>query len=475
MAGSEIFHRLVFIFLPVMVCSGIGNACGRLPGAGITSVKQAEFRYRFPLKHSDGDKRYLKDQDNKPFFWSGDAAWSLIAQVSREDAEYYLDNRKEKGFSVVMVSLIEHKFSSGAPSDYYGDKPFTGRPFSTPDEKYFQHADFVIRAAAARNIAVLLAPVYLGYGCGDEGWCSEVRSATIEDMLLWGRYLGKRYRDFPNIIWLIGGDTDPLPVKDKLLGMIKGIREYDTVHLVSAHNQPGSMGVTPWNDQPWLSVNNVYSYDSAIYSQYKQAYLYSPVMPWFMIESTYENEHGSDCRQLRSQAYWAILSGAMGHIFGNCPVWHFGSSPAWCGRSDWKKELDDSGSVSMHLLQRLFRSRSWQSLIPDFDNTVLKRGYGECGSGDYATGAISSDGNTFIAYLPSGRGVTVDMSRINGTRAKCWWYDPAGGSSALIGIYRTSGTRSFTPESRGDRVLVIDNARSNLLPPGEQQFEHQER
>ncbi len=140
-----------------------------------------------PLKKGPAGSRYLTGQNNRPFFWSGDAAWSLIAQADRKEVLKYLDNRKEKGFSVIMVNLIEHKFSKNAPSNFYGDKPFTGKPFTTPNEKYFTYADFVIREAQRRGMVVLLAPLYLGYDCGDEGWCQEVKAATKKDLLELGK------------------------------------------------------------------------------------------------------------------------------------------------------------------------------------------------------------------------------------------------------------------------------------------------
>ena len=56
------------------------------------------YPYAFPLKAAAGN-RYLVDQSNQPFFWSGDAAWSLIAQLSLKDADLYLDNRSGKGFN----------------------------------------------------------------------------------------------------------------------------------------------------------------------------------------------------------------------------------------------------------------------------------------------------------------------------------------------------------------------------------------
>lgn len=422
--------------------------------------------YSFPLLTGGSGNRYLVDSNKRPFFWLGDAAWSLIAQTSREDADYYLDNRKEKGFSVLLVSLIEHKFSTNAPSDFYGELPFTGRAFSTPNEKYFEHADYIIQSAAQRNIIVLLAPLYLGYDCRDEGWCAEVKAASASDLYSWGQFLGKRYKDFSNIIWIIGGDTDPSGVKDKVLEMIRGIRENDTLHQFSAHNQPETMAIDPWHGEPWLNVNNVYSYDSILYRHCKTAYTLNPPMPYYLCEAAYENEHQSTPQQLRSQAYQALLSGSMGHIFGNCPVWHFGAFKSWCNLTDWKAELNNAGSVSMDYFQRLFRSRSWQLLIPDFEHSVITSGFGTWGLKDYVTTAITNDGNTVIAYLPAKRPVTVDLGKISGREAKCWWYDPSCGKTINLGVYKTSGYHSFTPASENDWVLVIDNASANLPEPG---------
>lgn len=454
-------------WITAMICLLFGIICKGQTGEIVgESGRMSTDHYDYPLKLNGTDSRYLVDQNSRPYLWSGDAAWSLISQLSIEDAEFYLDNRREKGFTVIMVSLIEHKFSTNAPANFYHEPPFTGKVFIAPNEKYFTHADNVIRSAAQRNIVVLLAPLYLGYDCKDEGWCSEVKAASLTDLYSWGKYIGTRYKNFRNIIWLIGGDTNPAQVKDKVLAMLKGIRECDTIHLFTAHNQPESMAITPWPEESWLKVNNVYSYDSVIYKRYKTAYSGTPVMPYYQIESAYENEHNSTPQQLRSQAYWAVLSGGTGHIFGNCPVWHFGSCERWCKLTDWKKEMNNHGSVSMDYLQRLFRSRSWQLLVPDFDHHILRSGYGTWGLKDYVTCAGTSDGNTVIAYLPSAREVTVDMTKIGGTSSKCWWYNPSNGKAEAIGTYVNTGLRSFRPGSEGDWILVIDNASVKLSAPG---------
>jgi hypothetical protein len=419
----------------------------------------------YPLKISD-NKRYLVGQGGTPFFWSGEAAWSLIAQVSKEDAVLYLSDRAQKGFNVVMVNLIEHAFCTNPPSNYYGDRPFTGTAFITPNEAYFAHADYVINQAAQRGFVVLLFPLYLGYGCGNEGWCNDVKAASTPAMRAWGQYVGNRYKNFDNIVWCIGGDTDPTPVKDKVREFVKGILDNDTRHLITAHND-NTPAIYRWPGESWLNVNNAYAYDPpSLISQFQSAYQHSPVMPFFLIESTYENEHGATTQQLRAQAYWAVLSGGFGHIFGNCPIWHFGSSGDWCGSTNWKGQLNSSGSVSMMYVQSLFMSRDWYLLVPDFNHSVMPAGWEP---GD-ATAARTSDGHTVIAYLPDRRQVTMDLSKISGMGARYWWYKPSDGSVSGGAVIPISGAHQFTPPANGDWVLVIDDSSLNLPAPGTQDF-----
>jgi hypothetical protein len=437
----------------------IGSAINLLPAEG----------YKYPLKREQG-RRFLTDQDGRPFFWSGEAAWSLIAQLDTADITYYLDDRQQKGFTVLMVNLIEHRFCSNAPANIRNEPPFLENPFTSPNERYFAYADYVIRAAAGRGIAILLCPLYLGYDCGDQGWCAEVQQASLSDLHDWGQYVGRRYQNDDNIIWCIGGDTDPSPVKAKVLACINGILDTDRTHPITAHNQPESFALSPWEGESWLGINNVYSYSKTLYRQCRKAYNYKTVMAYFMMESAYENEHGTTPQRLRSEAYWPLLSGAMGHIFGNCPIWHFGSDTGWCGLVDWKEQLNSTGSVSMEYVQKLFRSRPWHLLIPDFEHEVVTAGYGVWGNEAYSTAAITSDSTTMIAYLPDQRQVTVNMTKISGPQAKCWWFNPATGKVTEIGVLPTNSSHEYMPPVEGDWVLVIDNSTKHLPPPGKDQI-----
>jgi hypothetical protein len=79
--------------------------------------------------------------------------------------------------------------------------------------------------------------------------------------------------------------------------------------------------------------------------------------------------------------------------------------------------------------------------------------------------AREASGETIMVWCPNTSVVTVDMTQIEGTQAKAWWWNPDDNSSVLIGTYATTGTRNFTPGS-ARKVLVLDNAASGLAAPG---------
>jgi len=404
------------------------------------------------------NQRYLVDQNNNPFLMQGDAAWSLIVGLNQTEVEEYLKNRRDKGFNTVMVELIEHKFCKKPPLNVAGDAPFkTPGDFSTPNEKYFAHADWVIRKAAENGIQVLLYPIYLGYKGTDEGWVEEALANGPEKCLDYGRYLGKRYKDFDNIIWLMGGDRHPGPALEDVDMVALGIKEYDQRHVFSAHCDPEHSAVDDFSGGRWLDFNTTYTYE-LVHAKLLQDYKRTPAMPFILIESSYEGEHNASDVQIRRQAYWAVLCGGFGHVLGNRPIWLFDPG--------WQKAMDLPGSVSMQFWGELFHSRSWYDLIPDQKHEVVTSGLGEFRGLDYLAAARTSDGSTVIAYMPTSRTIHVDMSKVSGNQVKAWWFDPRNGRAAAAGMFPSSGTHEFTPPGEGDWVLVLDDAAKQLPAPG---------
>ncbi len=165
--------------------------------------------FSLPLKVS-ANHRYLVDQDDRPFLIHGDTAWSIITALTRAEAEAYFANRVAKGFNAIIVNLIEHKFNG--PLTRTGEHPFKDpQDLSTPNDAYFEHADWIMEQAAAAGMVVFLAPMYLGYKhpLNDDGWYQEARLSGPEKCYRYGRYLGRRYQRFNNIIWMMGGRPQP--------------------------------------------------------------------------------------------------------------------------------------------------------------------------------------------------------------------------------------------------------------------------
>jgi hypothetical protein len=415
----------------------------------------------FPL-HVEAGKRYLVDAAANPFLLHGDTAWSLIVQLTREDVDVYLDDRRARGFNTLLVNLLEHKFANRAPQNVYGQAPFlVPGDFSTPNELYFAHADWVLRRAAEKGFLVLLVPAYLGYGGGDEGWYQEVVASGATKLRNYGRYLGQRYQDFTNILWTHGGDYNP-PHKDVVRAIVDGIRAYDTRALHSAHGAPETAAVGHWGGEAWLKVNNIYTYRT-VYSVALQQYERPESLPFFLIESTYENADGISEQGLRTQSYHALLSGAMGQVFGNGPIWYFNASGFFPSVSiNWRQALNSHGSQSMTQVRHLFAPRRWWTLEPDSKHTTLTGGLRN--DKDRAVAARASDRSFAIAYMPSVRTVTVNLGQLAGPRVKAQWYDPANGTYSMVvgSPFPASGSQTFRPignntSGYGDWALVLES------------------
>ena len=380
----------------------------------------------------------------------------MISGLTKEEAEAYLEDRRKKGFNSIIVNLIEHKFRG--PVNRYGQAPFlTPGDFSTPNEKYFEHADWVLRKAAEKGIEVFLAPIYLGYIGTDEGWLDEALANGPGKSRNWGRYVGKRYAAFDNIVWLIGGDHNPDTAREDVDAIVEGIKEFDSRHIFTAHCHPENSAIDQYKQEGWLDLNTTYTYN-IVHGMLLRDYRREPAMPFVLIESIYEGEHNASAVQIRRQAYWAILCGATGQFMGNRPIWLYDPG--------WEVALNSTASQDMPRLKALFDSRPWSDLIPDDKHEVAVDGLGEFRGLDYLTAARTRDGGTVIAYMPTTRVITLDMTKISGKEASAWWFNPRSGKSDSIGQYPTTGKRQFTPPGDGDWVLVLDDAFRHLPAPG---------
>jgi hypothetical protein len=408
----------------------------------------------FPLQVESQDRR-LVDAAGQPFLITGDAGWSLMVRLTRSEVQQYLDDRKSRGFNTVLVSLIEHYF--GGPANRYGEAPFlTPGDLATPNEAYFAHADWVIDQAAQRGMLVLLAPLYLGYQGGQEGWYQEMLQNGTSKCLDYGRYLGQRYARFPNILWVSGGDSPPLAGLAEIEAVVAGIKEYDTVHLHTAHSARGRSALDDY-DRPWLDVNTTYSDCAGVVTRSRADAERARPLPFFHIEGIYENQ-GASASCLMGQAHHPVFLGGRGHVFGNRPVWLFDPG--------WPTALDSAGARYMQNAAALFLLREGASLVPDLTQTIVVGGAGDPDGTDFAPAARTASGASVLVYVPTSRTISIDTAQLPGAEFVGWWVSPGTGVAQRIASFDVGGVRSFSTPGGAPWVLVLDDAGVTLPVPG---------
>jgi hypothetical protein len=371
----------------------------------------------FPLKAAKNG-RFLVDQKGQPFLVAGDSAWSLIVQPQEEDIDRYLEDRANKGFNALIVNLIEHKFGTRRPQTRAGVAPFKkAGDFSAPNPAYFDFAHKVMKKANDRGIAVWLCPAYLGFGGGDEGWFREMKASGRAALRSYGRFVGKRFKDLPNIVWVLGGDFTPSSAdRWTVTEVAEGIRAEDSRHLMTGHFAPGTSAAAVFGESEWLTLNTAYSYEKALFWPLLVEYHRRPIRPFVLLESVYENEHDSKPEEIRRQAYWAMLSGACGQFFGNNPIWHFDGPGLYPVKITWQQALDGTGSRDMARWRRVFVQLPWHELVPEQDHVIVTKGYGK-DTATVLTGR-TPDKRQAVTYIPStgtkSQELTVDLSQFSG-------------------------------------------------------------
>lgn len=475
------------------------------------SVAQGARKATFPLSVS-ANGRYLVGANNVPFFIAGDAAWTLISNLTKAEVLRYLDDRARHGSTAVFAYLIDEVYGASAPANLEGKEPFrTPGDFSTPNPAYFAHAAWVIKQAERRGIAVWLLPASVGYD-GSEWWDDIIRNGPTK-CREYGRFLGERFKNLSNIVWMHGGDFSPPSGSEgetNALEILKGINDVNPTSFHTFHGarsplglqlSTGSLSTDQVNFARYLNLNGVYHADEAYFpSRVGEAYTLSlraynqpNAMPQYVIEGRYEcpvsNCPGStlptyltnDPRLIRRQAYWADLSGGTGQFFGNEFVWSFahGSSGFAPGYWDGPEGIGSVGHQDMERLNRLFTSHDWYKLVPDQDHATVTAGHGTFGAGDYVTAARAEDGSLVMAYLPptgtETRTLTIDMSQLSGV-ATAQWFNPTTGTYTTIAgsPFANVGSTNFaTPGDNGtgtnDWVLVLQTCTrrsTNLIASG---------
>ncbi len=414
--------------------------------------------FQFPIKASE-NRRHFVDQAGKPFLFQADTGWLLFVNLTRSEAREYLMDRKKRGFTTLLTQFSAHPDKPNRA----GQKPFLGNDFGQTNENYFTHIEDVLRIADSLNLLVAVAPFW--HSCCRDGYGSPGKyfdQNGPEKSRQLGEYLGRRFRNHNNLVWIMGGDNDPGSDRAAIDALATGLhqtahRQMITYHASATHSSTDVFDPAT----PWLSFSMVYTYwrgkpniwlppDQVpeVYEVCLNEFNRSDRMPFILGEAQYEGFEGNDkstADQPRRQAWWAMLSGAAGHAYG---------TPVYAFPNNWREYGSLAGLGSMSHLSTLFAALPWWRLVPDQWHRIMPEGYGTYGDKDWAPTALLDDGSLAISYLPTARPITVDLTQFSGTGVEARWLNPRTGEYITKGkLPRTR--QKITPPGAGDWVLIL--------------------
>lgn len=449
------------------------------------------------LKVSD-NKRFLVTSDNKPFFYLGDTAWELFHRTNREEAERYLKNRASKGYTVIQAVALAELDGLNDPNSY-GHRPLVNNNPTTPDVKdganndYWDHVDFVVKRAGELGLYIGFLPTW-----GDKynkKWGQGPEIFTPNNAATYGEWLGKRYKDVTNIIWIMGGDR-PLENdthKEIIRAMALGLRRGDGgAHLITFHPTGGAGSSQHLHRDAWLDFNmrqngHVAEFTGR-YDKTREDYDRTPIKPVLDGEPIYEDhpvnfkakEFGhSVATDVRRPLYWNLFTGAFGHTYGHHSVWQMwqpGRNPINNPLMSWSEALDQPGAAQMQYGRHLIESRPFLTRVPDDSLLVThKPDAAEIPTAMPGAGlkrfvaTRDSEGSYAMIYAPTGRKFKVNLTKLSGEKLRGWWFNPRDGKATLIGEWAKTNEREFitpTPGEDLDWVLVLDDVKKKYGAPG---------
>ncbi len=430
---------------------------------------------------------YFAHRDGTPFFWLADTGWLLPEKLDRSEAAFYLRSAADAGFNVVQVQTI-----NGVPAfNAYGEMshPF-GWDLSRVDREgvygYWDHLDFIVDTAQTYG-------VYIGMVCI---WGGLVKHGAMdeEQARVYGRFLAERYKDKPNIVWIIGGDIRGNVKPEVWDALAQSIREVDGNHLMTFHPFGRTCSATWWHNAPWLDFNMFQSGHRA-YDQIKgdgddnaqaataednwryveYAISCRPRKPVIDGEPSYEDiPHGLHdpsqprwtAADARRYAYWSVFAGAAGHTYGHNSIMQMkkpGHAGAYDAGKPWYEALGDDGFNQMQHLKNLIMTFPFFERVPDQSVIVGENGY------RYGRDIATRGRDYMLIYSYLGQPVEVDLSKIEGEHKKIFRYCPRTGIAEYLetvadGVYTFRPSEELSHDaSTSDSVAAVSNSSSDCV------------
>jgi Protein of unknown function (DUF4038)/Putative collagen-binding domain of a collagenase len=432
----------------------------------ISSAAAARASVPGPIRVSRNG-HYFVDRDGKPFFWLGDTAWPLFSDYTGEQAKAYLRNRAAKGFTVIQGVLTwvlpsGNDTEKGVPPssdepqpNAAGDRPWLNGNPSTPNDAYFKHVDELVEFANQQGLVLAMLPTW-GY------YVNQTHRLNAGNARAYGSWLGRRYKDAPNVIWVNGGDRVPAGFEEVYRALAEGLREGDGgAHLITYHPCGWHSSSQFFHSESWLGFNMIQTWTDwpMIYPSIAADRMMSPAKPVVLGEGAYEDGPEYPLGPItpllvRRQAWWAVTAGGF-FTYGQNQMWRMGKN--------WESSFDTPGVFDAGKMKEILAALPWWNAIPD--QSLFASGVSSEQTLNSALRSVKGD--WAIIYLSSQCRVFIHLDKILTKNVRATWINPSTGNRKDAGTYETGNlaghmfppgvVRVFeTPGHWQDAVLLLE-------------------
>lgn len=438
------------------------------------------------------NQHYLQHADGTPFFWQGDTGWLLPQRLNRDEAAYYLSKCRKAGYNVVQIQVL-----NGVPSiNIYGQPSLIdGWNFQGIDRPgvygYWDHLDYIVRTAARQGIYIAMVPIW--------GTLVNEGRIDVEGARSYAAFLAERYKEEPNIVWMIGGDIQGDIRPEIWETLATTIKAHDTRHLMTYHPRGRYTSARWWSKASWLDFHTFQSghrkygqrmgnafypipdgteEDSWMYVD--STWAHKPVKPVLDAEPSYEDipkglhdpdEQRWQDHDVRRYAYWSVFAGSCGHTYGHNAIMQM-LKPGYVtgyGRDGeektWYEAVEAPGFNQMKHLSNLMLSLPYMDRVPDQSIIAGK-------NGTRYERLMATRGNDYLmVYNYTGRAMPLDLTKITGKKKRLWWMNAQDGRLTYMGETDSKTGTFYRPTVQEghatDGVLIAIDASKDYLAPGQ--------
>ena len=434
------------------------------------------------------NNRYLQFENGRPFFWLGDTGWLVPQHLDRSEVEYYFNKCRRAGYNMVQIQVMD-----AVPSyNIYGQQSLPyGWDFTKADPEgeysYWDHLDYIVRKAEQNGIYIGMVAI----------WGSQVQAGNInaEQAKAYGKFLAERYKNNPNIIWIMGGDIQGNIHPEVWNALATSIKSIDNKHLMTFHPRGRYTSAKWWSKASWMDFHTFQSghrkygqrmgnkeypipdsteEDNWMYVD--STWAYKPIKPVLDDEPSYEdipkglhdaNEARWQDYDVRRYAYWSVFAGSCGHTYGHNAIMQMlkPGYPTGYGSDGtvkaWYQGLEDPGYNQMQYLSDLMLSFPFFERIPDQSIIVGKNGM------KYDRLIATRGKDYLMVYNYNSNFMKIDLRKISGKKKLLWWFNPSDGAISFIGTADntiiTMSPQIEKTDKINDRVLIAIDAEKNYI------------